>query len=178
MPPFQPKGELPRWAIVYKVLSETKTGEIAPYESLANALGVDPDIDRHAVQMAVRRASKELEERDRRAVEVVPNRGYRIVESVEHLRLARRHQSKAVKSLGRGQSKVVNVDLSGLDPETRRTFEVVARAFAVQMDFNRRFTGRQEKLEELVDTLHQRSERSEEELAELRARLERLEGSM
>ena len=125
--------------------------------------------------MAVRRAAQEHEKADKRALDSVKNVGYRIVEAAEHIMLARRHQSKASKSLVRGHSKAVNVDLSGLDTQTREALETVARAFAMQMDFNRRFDVRQKRLESAVAAASVRVDRSEQEIAELRARLDRLE---
>lgn len=176
MSPFEPIGSQARWRTVYGLLCATATGDVLTYEAIGAALGLDPDSNRHAVQMAVRRAAKEHEENDRRAIEAVPNEGYRVVEAPEHLRLARGQQKRAGKALARGQSKVVHVDLSGMEPETRRAFEVVARAFAMQMDFNRRFDVRQAKLEETITSMSERTERTEQEIADLKARLARLEG--
>jgi hypothetical protein len=176
MAPFQPAGEQARWKIVYALLQETPTGNVLTYERIGTALSLDVKSDRHAIQMAMRRAAKEHEEADYRAVEAVPNQGYRVVETPEHLRLARRQQKRAGRALARGQSKVVHVDLSGLEPETRRAFEVVARAFAMQMDFNKRFDVRQAKLEDAVTSMTERTDRTEQEIADLKARLARLEG--
>lgn len=174
---FQPVGSQARWRIVYEVLAAARVGDEVTYEELAAALGFDASHDRHRIQMAVRRAGEELEAEDHRALSPVTNVGYRIVEPEEHLVLARRHQSRSSKSLVRGQSKVINVDLSGLDLEVKHTFEVVARAFALQMDFNRRFQVKQEQLEQTMALIEQVSSRSEQEIAELKDRLERLEGS-
>lgn len=176
MSPFQPAGDRARWRDVYDLLQDTKTGDVLTYEEIGAALKLDPDDDRHMIQMAMRRAAKEHEEADRRAVEAVPKEGYRVVEAPEHLRLARGQQKRAGRALARGQSKVTNVDLSGLEPETRRAFEVVARAFAMQMDFNKRLDVRQAKLEQAVGAMSERTERTEQEIAELKARLARLEG--
>lgn len=176
MSPFEPVGARARWRIVYELLCATTTGDVLTYERIGEALGLDPDDDRHAIQMAVRRAAKEHEVGDRRAIEPVANSGYRVVEAPEHLRLARGQQKRAGKALARGQSKVVHVDLSGMEPETRRAFEVVARAFAMQMDFNKRFDVRQAKLEDTITSMSERTERTEQEIADLKARLARLEG--
>lgn len=174
--PFEPIGDRARWRVIYDLLRKTATSEVITYQELADALGLHPDDDRHTIQMAVRRAAREHEEADNRALDVIPNTGYVIVPAPEHLRLARDHHKRASKSLARGHSKVVHVDLSALEPETRHAFEVVARAFALQMEFNKRFDVRQAKLEEAVDAMSQRTERTEEEIAELKARLARLEG--
>jgi hypothetical protein len=176
MAPFQPVGDRARWRVILELLQATETGGTLTYKQLAEALELDPDDDRHTIQMAVRRAAREHEEVDKRSIDVVPNTGYIVVQTPEKLRLARDKQKRAGKSLARGQSHVVNVDLEDVDPDTRNAFEVVARAFAMQMDYNRRLDVRQAKLEETVDAMSQRTERTEAEVAELKARLARLEG--
>ena len=110
----------------------------------------------------------------------MPNEGYRVVKAGEHLDLAKRHGRKAGKSLRRGHSKAVNVDLSEVeDPEVRRALELTAQAFSLQMDFNRRFAVRQEQLEatvrEITDTQAADRQRSADEVAKLQERIERLE---
>jgi hypothetical protein len=138
-------------------------------------LDLDPDKDRHAIQMATRRAAREFAATELHALEAVTNLGYRIVEPKEHIRLAREHQKKSTKSLVRGHSAASLVDLSALSVEDRRAIEVVAQALAIQMDFNRRMDVRQSRLEAAVTSINTKTERSEEEIAHLRARLERLE---
>lgn len=175
MSPFEPAGEVARWRTLYDLLADSAIGDVLTYEAMAEALQLDPSEDRHTIQVAMRRAAKELEQEDKRAVEAVQNVGYRIVEPEEHLRLARGQQRRSSRALARGHSKVVNVDLSNVDPEVRQAFQVVASAFAMQMEFNRRTDIRQKRLEDALDAVHEKSTRTDEEVAELRARLERLE---
>lgn len=176
MSPFEALGERARWRIVYEdVLSGCDHGDTVTYEALGEALELDPDKDRHTIQMAVRRAAREFEEADKRALDAVPNVGYRVVDVAEHMQLARRQQQRSHHALKAGKSKVVNVDLSGIDPETRKAFEVMARAFAMQMDFNKRMDVRQRHLEEATNSVVERQNRSEAEIARLRERLEALE---
>lgn len=175
MSPFEPAGETARWRILYDLLSGRTVGDVLNYEVMAEALDLDPIEDRHTIQLAMRRASRELELENKHAVEAVQNVGYRIVEPEEHLRLARGQQRRSSRALARGHSKVVNVDLSNVDPEVRNAFQVVASAFAMQMEFNRRTDVRQKKLEDALDAVREKSTRTDEEVAELRARLDRLE---
>ena len=176
---FKPAGERARWRILYDILRDAETGSVVTYEELGEALGLDPGKDRHMIQMAMRRAAQEHEREDKRAVDVVPNEGYRLVEASVNLRLARGHQKKAGRSLARGQSKAVNVDLTGVDPEVRHALEITAQAFALQMDFNRRFAVRQNRLEkavaEITEAQSEDRQRSADEVAKLRERIERLE---
>lgn len=178
MTPFEPIGERARWRVLYDLLLTCSVGDALTYKQMAEVLDLDADADRHAIQMAMRRAAREYEVEDSRALESVPNQGYRIVQPTEHLRLAHNQQRKSHKALARGHSKVVHVDLSGLDPEIRKGFEVVARAFAMQMDFNRRMDVRQRRLETVVSSISERHDRSEDEIAALRERLERMESRL
>lgn len=174
MKPFEPIGEEPRWRTIYRLLSERGPGDVLTYEEMAEALMISPD-SRHIMQSAIRRAAREFEKFDKQSIEAVPNKGYRVLRAPEHLDLARAHQRKSNRSLDRGHSTTVNVDLSGLDPETRKAFGLVAQAFAAQMDFNRRMDVRQRHLEEAVGRMKITTERTEDEITELRARLDRLE---
>lgn len=176
---FLPVGDVARWRIIYQLLKPMRVDDILSYERMGEVLGLDPVKDRHVMQMAMRRAAREFEQVDKHAVDSVKNTGYRVVRVAEHIHLARRQQRKAGKALESGHSKAVNVDWNGVDPETRKALEVVARAFSMQMDFNRRFDVRQKRLEKAIESMATQVEgvatRSREEIAELKRRLARLE---
>lgn len=179
MSPFQPVGGRARWRVIYDLLKVRKVGDVIDYGEMGGALDLDPVKDRTTIQLAMRRAARELETVNKHAVDAVPTKGYRIVEPEEHVDLARRHQKKARKSLVRGHSKVVNVDFNAIDPEARKAFEIIAGAFAAQLDFNRRMDIRQANLERAVkavtaQTEHQ-AQRTDDEIEQLKARLRRLE---
>lgn len=175
---FEPVGDRARWLSLYDLLKATETNGIVTYEAMAEALELDPDKDRQAIRTALYRAAKEHEEIDKRAIKAVPNRGYRIVEPQEHLGLARRHQKRSTRSLARGHSKVVNVDLSRVEPEARKAFELVASVIALQSDFNRRAEARLTAHDRAIKSLVESRERSDQEREEFRSRLERLEAGM
>jgi hypothetical protein len=179
MSPFTPKGERARWQVLYDLLRDLPVGDTLTYKRMGVALALDPELDRHTMQLAMRRAARELEKVDKRAVDSITNVGYRIVEPEQHAGLAKRHQRKSHRSLERGQSKVVNVDFNGMEPDTRRAIELMASAFASQLEFNRRMDVRQANLERAVEAVSsqadERAGRTEAELAELRERLRRLE---
>lgn len=175
MTPFQPVGDKARWRIIYDLLTSMKPGDVLTYADVGEHLDLHPDDDRHAIQMAVRRAAKEFEENDLHALEAVQNVGYRVVQTAEHMVLAKRQQRRSHRALASGHSKVANVDLSDVDPEVRKAFEVMAQAFAMQMDFNRRMDVRQKRLEDTLEAVVERTDRSDSEVSELRSRLERLE---
>ena len=177
---FRPIGLQARWRTIYEMLRGTPTDTVITYDELGEALGLHPDDDRHAIQMAMRRAATELEHEDLRAVDVEANKGYRIVQAPERLGLARKQGKKATRALARGYSKAAHVDLSEVnDPVTRRALELTAQAFAMQMDFNKRFAVRQEQLEKAVQGISevQAADRRQAsaEVTELRAELARLQ---
>jgi hypothetical protein len=174
--PFQPLADRARWRILYEeVFSKVDHGDQVTYEQMGKLLELDPEVDRHTIQMAVRRAAHELEEADKLALDAVPNVGYRVVQVLEHMQLARRQQRRSHRALKSGRSKVVNVDFKNMEPETRKAFEIMAQAFAMQMDFNRRIDVRQAHLEKSTRVVVERQERSESEIAQLLERLARLE---
>ncbi|GAA3441049.1 hypothetical protein [Planomonospora venezuelensis] len=175
MPTFAPIGDQARWRTVYEHLKAANIGDVVTYEQLGEALGLNPEKERHPIQMAVRRAAKEYQDVDKRALDSVPNQGYRIVEASEHLVLARRQQARSSRALERGHRVATNVDLNQVDDHTRRALEAVATAFSYQMEFNRRFDVRQRRLEQAVAAQSERVERTETEIAELKARLSELE---
>lgn len=176
MTPFVPRGDRARWRILYDILLAKAIDAVITYKEMGEALDLDPEADRHPIQMALRRAAKEYERENLRALEAVPNEGYRIVEPHEHLRLAHGQQERSKRALVAGRSKVVNVDLSGLDPEARKAFDVTAQAFSLLLDYSRRLDVRQRRLEDAVAGMAERHDRSDAEIAELKARLARLEG--
>lgn len=174
MSPFEPVGDIPRWRVIYGLLKPLKPGDVLTYREMGAALEVSESA-RHVMQSAIRRAAREFEIKDLHALESVSNVGYRVIRAEEHMTLARAHQKKAGNSLTRGHSKVVNVDFSGMDPEIRSAFGIVAQAFAAQVDFTRRLDVRQKNLESALKSIEVKTDRTEDEVAELRRRLERLE---
>lgn len=176
MTPFEPVGEHARWRTIYDLMRSLRPGDVLSYQQMGEALDLDPYKDRLKIQAAVRRAAREYEQVDHRVIEGVPGSGYRVVQPIEHARLAQLQRRRANRSLQRGHSIVTNVDFNGLDPATRQGFELMAQGFAAQMDFNRRIEQQQRRQAETLDSVQQRVERSESELDALRSRLERLEG--
>jgi hypothetical protein len=172
---FRPIGERARWRILYDVLKTLDVGTVFTYVRMAEILQMDPVKDRHVLQMSVQRAGKESELEDKRAIEAVRGVGYRVVEPERHLVLARQHSRRAGRSLQRGLSKVVNVDLNGVDPNIRGAFDLLARGFQQQAHFNERMNRKVTDIGALVTEV---SERTEEENKILKERMARLEQAL
>jgi hypothetical protein len=175
---FKPVGERARWLDIYALLQVAKTNDVITFEEMGEALGLDPEQDRPSIRVALYRAAREHETVDKRAVMAVPNKGYRVVEPQEHLGLARRHQRRSSRSLVRGHSKAVNVDMSKIEPEARKALEMVGSVIALQMDFNRRAESKLAAHDRVIKTLVEAKERTDSERDEFRARLERLESGL
>lgn len=175
MSPFKSIGDEPRWRTLYDLLRNTPPGSILTYQQMADALSLDPVRHRPAMASAMRRAAEEYLDVDRRAIEVVRDEGYRVVESNEQLRLARVHNKRAGTQLEIAYSTATRVDLSNVDPEIRKGMELLARGLGEQMEINRRLSARQRRTERVLDVVMQRTDRTEGEMAELHARLAALE---
>lgn len=172
---FEPVGDRARWLVVYDLLVATETNGVVTYEAMGEALALDPVADRTTLQGVMRRAAKEHETVDKRAVTAVPNMGYRVVEPREHLGLARRQQTRSTRALKRGRSKAVNVDMSRIEPETRKALDMVAAVISMQLDFNRRAERKLTQHDQAIRSLTEATERTEKERQEILDRLNRLE---
>jgi hypothetical protein len=168
---FQPAGAEARWRTLYRVLSAAPTGETITYETLAAALNLPPDCDRGMIFGALRRAAQEHEELDKRAIESVRGVGYRVVHAADHLHLAHKHNQRASTQLELGISKVVNVDLSDVDPEIRKAFEAVASGLLQQREIGYRMENRQRRQARALAVVTQKQERTAEDVNELKRRL-------
>ena len=158
---FRPIGERARWRMVYDLMRQAKLGDTVTYADMAKALGLNAKRDKHALQMAARRAGLELEKADHRAADAVRGVGYRIVQPAEILGLGQRRNRRAGRQLQRGAITVAAVDLDQVDVPTRQALETLARGFAVQGEINRRFLAKQAKQDDLINMLIGRVEKLE-----------------
>jgi len=173
--PFEPIGEVARWQTIYKRLRAGQVGEVIEYSELEEMF---PDATRAVIQGSMRRAAREFEITDKHAVEAVKNRGYRIVQPVEHMRLAKNYQRRSSRSLVRAANKVTHVDLSALTPEVKATFALMATALSQQQETMRRLNIGQKRLQEQVDSIKEQSKLTDDEVAVLRERLDKLENRL
>lgn len=173
--PFQPLGEQARWRTVYGLLVEKGVGDVLTYEEAGNPVGLHPLNDRSSLGAVIRKAARELLLINDRAVENVPNVGYRVVEARRHLAIASRHQRRARHEITRGREVSEHVQWASLTPEERTFQEVAIRAFTVQGEMIRRLDVRQRQLAEVMTAVVVRQERTDGEVTALRERLRRLE---
>lgn len=179
MSPFTPLAEQARWRTIYELLQGTPINEILTYAIIAEKLDLHPVNDRHTIQVATRRAAKELLRIDQQAITPVINLGYRVVEPYEHVGLAKGHQRRSNKSLVRAHETAIHVDVTPLDQNQRQALGAVVVALGAQMDFCRRLDINQKRLADAVTSIGKSQQvlatRTEEEVSEIRERLEALE---
>jgi len=177
--PFKPLGDQARWRTVYEIFRKTDTGKLVTWKQLGDALALDPVKDRAKIIGAVKRAAKEHEVKDKRAIDNVRGDGYMPVDATGSLVVARKQQVKSGRALARGHSTAVNVDLNGTSPEVRKALEILAGQFDAQLEFNRRIAGKQLRMEEdlkaIRDSQQESQERTDAETEALKERLARLE---
>src|SRR6266568_1912998 len=88
MSPFKPQGEIAQWRIAYDAFKAAAVGDEITYARLGELLSINPQDGRHRIQAAARQAAKKLLLTDDRAVETVPETGYRIVPAVRQIPMA------------------------------------------------------------------------------------------
>lgn len=171
---FQPIGDRARWRVCYDALAGNEPGTIITYAQLSAVL--DAGISRERIQGAVRRAAKDLLVAEHKALDPVPNVGYRIVHAEEHMDLAKRDQRRSRRALVKGHTTLDHTDLNQIeDPVVRRTFQAATAALAQTITMVRWMDLRHSKLAERVQEFAERSDRTESEVEELRRRLAKLE---
>lgn len=171
---FEPMGERARWRLCYDVLAGQEPDTVITYDQFAVVL--DQGVTREKIQNAVRRAGLELLSAESKALDPVPNVGYRIVHAEEHMQLAHRQQTRSRRALQRGHDTLDYTDLNQItDPTIRRTFQVATQALAATIVMVRRLDLRHTRLAERVHEFEGRSNRTEAEVAALRERLAKLE---
>lgn len=171
--PFTPLGEKSRREMVLEMLAAADYDTTVKYSALEDAL----DADRATVQAAVHQAKPALERNHRKAVVAVKNVGYRIVNPSEHHGLAVVHQKKSVRQIRKSLSKVNYVDASQLTEGEKAAVTLAATSLALQLDYMRRNDIRAKRHDDMIKATQKRTERTEAEIAELKARLARIEGS-
>jgi hypothetical protein len=134
--PFQPKGEVPEWRLIYDELVKLDVGDEITYERCARILG--RSFGPHDNRGPLYRAEKELLVAEQRALEPVRGHGKRVVPAVEQRRLARNRQRFALRQVRRGRALVENVRVGDLTPTDARFFELHAMSLAGLEQLHRR----------------------------------------
>lgn len=145
--PFEVKGEMPQWRVLFEFLRTLGVGDIVSDEQLADLL---PDAPEGSVRSAYFRARRELQDECRRSMDRVRGKGYRIVEAREHADLAKRQHKRARNRLKAAIAEVHSADRSRLTHEERRRMDEMEIHLARQADNIKRLEAKQSATEQRV----------------------------
>jgi hypothetical protein len=163
MVPFTPKGEVAQWRIIYRILQSADVGEVIGYDRLAEALDVDPKADRYRIQNAARQAGKHLLQQDDRAIEAVPDEGYRVVPAARQIALAGGQIERATAALDKGRELTTHIRSDELSRQEAQIVQTMALGFAQVAEWARQIGRRVEDHEGRLSDIEAELERIREE---------------
>lgn len=167
--PFEIKGDEPQWQTIYDLLASKPHGGIVTYAELSEAIGKDIRLGRSAIY----KAHNELLKRNMRAIEVVTNVGYRVVESNEQDRLAKGQHKKARRRIKQGVRLIHHANRSRLTPEERTRFDAMELTMSQHSEAIRRLETRQKRTDEALKTTARTVDITAERLERIEAALKR-----
>jgi len=138
--PFQPKGDVPEWRMVYeKLLADAQFGDVITYAMLDAALGRSFVENRSPLA----KAKAKLAEWRKRQIVVIPTVGYRVVEAREHLDVATDYQRRGQRQLQRMARALDSTPTEYLTPAERLLYDrqsiIAYTQVAFMIETNRRF---------------------------------------
>lgn len=166
--PFTPAGDLPRWEIIYNLFTGLPVGTLITYNHLSEALGGDFLTNRGGLD----KATKVLEEKEKRTVTCVRGSGYVVAPATAHEILVKGRKKRAKKQVNRAISLASNVRKDELSPEAAKRLEeteMTLRAHADMLSRMDRRLGRQEA------TLKEVRRETKTDAAKMDDRMSRLE---
>lgn len=170
--PFEPRGERAEWRIVYDRLKTLAIDQVISYETLSELLGRPFRDDRAPLY----RAMRELETQDKRTLENVRCRGYRVVHPTEHEKLATAHVRKSHRQLTKAKGRVDSADRTGLDQETRRRLDAksvnLGAVHQMVLRLNRKVSEHDEELAKIRSRVKTDRRENQEDLAALSERVD------
>ena len=167
---FNPIGDQPQWQVIYERLSTMEIGDVIKDTELAELL---PLAAEGSYRSAFHRAVRQVEDDKRRTFARVRSVGYRMVEAIEHISLAKGQHRKAKRSLGRAQRKLHSADRTLLSREDRQRVDALEEHVVRQQEMIRRLSAAQEKTEARVSVTEKETAAVNDRIDRLTALLER-----
>jgi hypothetical protein len=118
---FETKGDLPEWQMIYNRIENLAPLTMVSYDDLDEILGRDFRSNRSPLD----RASKQLEDINRRTLRNVRGVGYQIAEAHEHADLGIVHRKRAKRQFGKGLRKTGSADYSQMTPDQAKRNQAV-----------------------------------------------------
>ncbi len=110
MSPFSPKGDRAQRVIVVELAAGAQPGDLITFETMAEALNLDPARHRERIRQAVTAARPLLLVDHKRCLVADPGHGYRVAHAREHAGIAQVHRRKADRQLGKALTVIDHVD--------------------------------------------------------------------
>lgn len=170
MKPFEPKGDVAQWRVVYDMLVKLEIGDLLRYEDLLEALDMKA---RERVRGPVRKAAAVWGEEFHRALVPVYGIGYRVAEPTEHELIARKHHRKSRRALGRSRAAIRDVDRSLLTPAERARFDRMEVELSRHSDMIKRIDLKQEKIQKTIEADRAARQATDDKVARLEEALRR-----
>ncbi|WP_435109766.1 helix-turn-helix domain-containing protein [Nocardiopsis synnemataformans] len=164
---FEPKGERPEWQMIYDHVVLLAPGDVFTHGELDQLLGRDFRSSRSPIYDAMRR----LEQSNQRTLATVVGVGYRVASASEHEGLARSHQKRSRRQLGKAVSKASSADRSALAPQERQRIDALEMSLRQQADMIQRLDTRTAKQAEELKKLRRETS---EDVAEVSAKVDRI----
>jgi hypothetical protein len=161
--PSRPDGRSDR-RVVFDLVQDAAPDTTFTYEDLVAALsaGLDDEIPRQRVYRAVAQGNRTLLRERERYLQVVTDVGYKVLRADEHLPVALNKKNTAESYMRRGAELLDHVKLAELSPDLRKAVEGNRLMFAGILGAIKHSERRHEHAESLI--------------AELKGRIDRLEG--
>lgn len=169
--------------VIYELVQDAVPNDEFPYEALIEVLqdGTDRDVTRKHVHLVIRRVNILLLETRSRALQVVKNYGYRVVQASEQMGLAQRHEYKAANQVSAALRLIKHTILSELSEEQRKAHqEYHLRLDAIDTSMaqlRRRQSNTERILQNLVSEKHADDTAMQMLVKDMMARLEKLENT-
>lgn len=157
--PSRPDGRSD-WRVIFDRVADLDYGAEVTHQELLEELGVD---DQARLYRAVGRANRELWKTREKSLAVIRGKGYRILQPSEHERLAEGYKEQARGRMSNAIAVMQATNLSGMTAQERE--------WAI------RVTSGLQMLARVMDEHAAKLARHDELLDELRAKVERIEGS-
>lgn len=167
--PGKPVGEKARWRVLYDHMDQMKPGDFFLYEEMGTLLGLDHLTvkDKQIISVSIRKAAEEQQQQRRRVWKMERGHGYRLAAPTEVIVMAQNHQKRAITEINAGVKKVDAVDVTTLDPTTRRLFEMTGVALAQQHMMMTQLDVRQDKLDRAMAAIGVRQEATEQQVQQI-----------
>lgn len=184
--PQRPDGRA-RWRVAFDYIAaglasgSLQTGSVIEHETLAREM--DTEFPGSAYYMAMTRAAAELQRERQKSLLSERGVGYRIIQGTAMIDQGRGHQNKAQRSVGKAIAVANAVDENDLDTASdvsmvrgvRRGFALLGAVLAQHAEHLNEHDRQIEKLNEATNETRRHHRATDDEVADLRRRLDRLE---